>query len=324
VLLVGFACAGLSAGGTALAPEYLTFMATRALGGFGSSITIGVSFGAAATLYTGPARRRALSLIGASLSLGTALGPSVLTTLSVALGWRGAFAVMAGFAGIGLVLMLLLFPAEEPHGNGRFEFGRILDSYRPLVRDRTMILLYNVWATRAVCWIGMLSFVGAYFSEEHDFSTGAVGAVFLLAGGGYFVGTLLAGGRLGDFNLRSQAVLSLLGMAAGSALLFAIPVGPEVSLAALGVLAISSGIFQVSVLTMVADRTPAGPSTTMVLTETVLSFGAALGGGIGGLLLGIGGFAAMGLGLTLVVLVGATLISRRKGALAIPPASQPT
>ena len=45
VLLVGFVSAALSALGSAIAPEYASFMATRALGGVGSSITIGVTFG---------------------------------------------------------------------------------------------------------------------------------------------------------------------------------------------------------------------------------------------------------------------------------------
>ncbi len=324
MLLVGLVCAGLSALGTAIAPGYPTFMATRALGGFGSAITIGVTFGAAASLYSGAARRRALSLIGASLSLGTALGPLLLTTASVAVGWRGAFALIGGLAGVGFVLMLGLFPAEEAHGNGRFSIGRMLDSYRPLVRDHPMLMLYGVWALRAICWLGLLSFVGAYFTEEHGFSTRAGGFVFMVAGGGYFAGTLSAGGRLGDFNPRMQAALSLLGMAVGTALLFGLTAGPIPGLFALALVAISNGVFQVSVMTMAADRSPAGPSTTMVLTETVLSFGAAIGGGLSGLLLDVGGYSAMGAGLSLAVLVGAVLIARREGPLAIPPATQPT
>ena len=324
MLLVGLVCAALSALGTALATGYPTFMAARALGGFGSSITIGVNFGAVATLYSGAARRRALSLIGASLSLGTALGPLLLTSASVGVGWRGAFALMAGLAAVGFVLLLALLPAEEPHGNGRFALGQILDSYRPLLRDRPMLLIYAVWATRAVCWLGLLAFLGAYFNEEHGFSTRAVGFVFVVAGGGYFAGTVTAGGRLGDFNPRMQAVLSLLGLAVGTGLLFALPAGSAVALAFLVIASISNGVFQVSVLTMAADRSPAGPSTTMVLTETVLSVGAALGGALGGLLLGAGGFAAMGFGLALAVTLGAALISRRSGRLSIPPVAQPT
>lgn len=170
----------------------------------------------------------------------------------------------------------------------------------------------------------MLSFVGAFFSDEYDYSTGAVGFVFLVAGGGYFAGTLASGGRLGDFNPRAQAALALLGMAAGAGLLFGLPAGPLPALGFLAVAAISNGVFQVSVMTMAADRSLAGPSTTMVLTETVLSIGAAAGGALSGLLLGAGGYVAMGAGLSLAVLLGAALISRREGRLSIPPVSQPT
>ena len=129
---------------------------------------------------------------------------------------------------------------------------------------------------------------------------------------------------MGDFNPRMQAALSSLGMAVGTFLLFGLSAGPVAALCALAVVAVSNGIFQVSVMTMAADRSPAGPSTTMVLTETVLSFGAAIGGALGGLLLDLGGFLAMGAGLSLAVMVGAVLLARREGPLAIPPATQPT
>lgn len=324
MLLAGCVCAGLSALGTAIASGYPTFMLTRALGGFGSSITIGVTFGAAAAIFSGPSRRRALSLIGASLSLGTALGPLLLTTVSVAAGWRGAFVLVGGLAVLAFGLMLALFPAEEPHGNGRFVLGQILDSYRPLLRDQPMLLIYGVWALRAICWLGMISFVGAFFTEEYGFSTRAVGFVFMVAGGGYFAGTLAAGGRLGDFNPRAQAALSMLAMALGAVLLFTAPVGSVPALGFLLLMALANGVFQVSVMTMAADRSPAGPSTTMVLTETVLSIGAAIGGALSGLLLDVGGFTTMGVGLGLAVLFGAVIIARREGRLTIPPAPQPT
>ncbi len=324
MLLVGIICAGLSALGTAVAPGYLAFMATRALGGFGSSISIGVTFGAAASLYSGPARRRALSLIGASLSLGTALGPLMLTTVSTAFGWRGAFGLMVGLAAIGFLLLLAVFPDEDEHGNGRFALGQILDSYRPLLRDQPMLLIYGVWALRAIVWIGMLGFLGAFFAEEHDYGTEAVGFVFLIAGGGYFVGTLIAGGRFGDYNPRAQAALSMLGLALGTLLVFITSLGPLLALACLGLAAVSNGVFQVGVMTMAADRSPTGLSTTMVLTETVLSIGAAIGGALSGVLLGVGGFTAMGAGLAVMGLLGAAAIQRRHGRLSIPPAAQPT
>jgi predicted MFS family arabinose efflux permease len=323
-LLVGFIFAGLSAFGTAVAQDYLTFMASRALGGFGSSITIGVTFGAVASIYAGAARRRALSLIGAALSLGTAVGPLVLTTVSIAGGWRGAFFAMAGISAVGCALMAVIFPAEETHGNGRFAVGKILESYRPLLGDQSMLMIYLVWALRAIGWIGLLGFLGAFFTDEHGFSTEAAGAVFLVAGGGYFIGTLVAGGRLGEFNPRAQATISMLGLAIGIVGLYTLPVGPLPALIFLAVGAVSNGVFQVSVMTMAADRTPAGPSTTMVLTETVLSIAAALGGALSGLLLGLGSFALMGAGLSLAGLFGVVLLRRREGRLAIPPSPQPT
>ena len=324
ILLAGLVCAGFSALGTALATGYPIFMATRALGGFGSSITIGVTFGAVAAIYHGAARRRALSLIGAALSIGTALGPLILTTASLAIGWRGAFGLTAGLAAAGFLLMLAVFPSDAPHENGRFALGGLFQSYLPLLRDQPMLLIYSVWTLRAIGWIGLIGFLGAFFAEVHGYSTETVGLVFVVAGGGYFAGTLAAGGRLGAINSRTLATGSMLGLGLGALLLYTLPVGPLPGLGFLAIAAVSNGVFQVSVLTMAADRSPAGPSTTMVLAETVLSIGAAAGGAISGLLLSSGGFAAMGAGLSAAAFFGALLIGRREGRFAIPPATQPT
>ncbi|HLT19612.1 MAG TPA: MFS transporter [Thermomicrobiales bacterium] len=310
ILLAGLICAGISALGSALATGYASFMAARAVGGFASSMTVGLGFGAAASLFEGPARRRALSMIGASISLGTALGPLALAGISGPAGWRGAFAAIAVVAAAGVVTLLALFPAQ-PSSDGRdFALRRLLDSYRPILSERAMVLLYAAWALRAICWMGCLSFLGALFSERHDFSTSEVGAVFLLAGGAYMSGSLTAGGRLGAFNLRVLSLFALLGMAAGFGALYALSLPAVTALVALGVTTFIAGISQTAILTLVAERTTGGPSTTMMLTEMVVSVGAALGGGLGGLLLGGGGFVAMGTGLPLAALLSAALISR--------------
>lgn len=313
ILLAGLLCAALSALGSALANGYVSFMAARALGGFASSMTVGLGFGAAASLFEGPARRRALSMIGASISLGTALGPLALAGVSGLAGWRGAFAAIAVVAAAGAATLLAFFPAEARSDKGRFPVRRLLDSYRPILRERAMVMLYGAWALRAICWMGCLSFLGALFAERHDFSTSQVGAVFLLAGGTYMSGTLTAGGRLGGYNLRLLSAFALLCMAGGFAALYALPLPTVAALATLGVTTFISGIAQTAILTLVAERTSGGPSTTMMLTEMVVSIGAALGGGLGGLLLGAGGFVAMGAGLPLAALGSAVLITRDYG-----------
>src|SRR5690606_15437514 len=137
-------------------------------------------------------------------------------------GWRGAFAAIAVVAAAGVVTLLALFPAQ-PSSDGRdFALRRLLDSYRPILSERAMVLLYAAWALRAICWMGCLSFLGALCHERHDVPTLVVGAVVLLAGRAYGSGSLAAGGRVGAFNLRVLSLFALLGVAAGFGAIYAL------------------------------------------------------------------------------------------------------
>jgi predicted MFS family arabinose efflux permease len=63
----------------------------------------------------------------------------------------------------------------------------------------------------------------------------------------------------------------------------------------------------VSVVALLADESPAGAGTTMVLNGSVLNLGTAGGAVLGGGLIAFGGYAALGIGLPLFALAAAFL-----------------
>lgn len=307
VLLVGLLAAGLSALGTALAPGVLPLMAARSLGGVGSSISVGVSLGVAMSLFTGGARLRALSLIGASLSLATAAGPPVLTALGSIVGWRGAYGAVAAFSLLPFLLVLILLPGDGKTAT-RFAPSSIVESYRPLLDDRSSLILYGVWTLRAVTWIGMLSYLGAFATEQLGLTTGQAGLIYMGAGIGNLVGSLSVGGRIGRLDLRLVTSAALAMMSLAWVGLYAADDNFTLVLVFLAVATLLGGVSQVSLTSLVANESRARPATAMVMTEAVLSFGGAFGGAAGGLLLGFGGYAYLGIGLSLATIIAAVLV----------------
>jgi predicted MFS family arabinose efflux permease len=70
---------------------------------------------------------------------------------------------------------------------------------------------------------------------------------------------------------------------------------------------VAAAICSVSVVALLADESPAGAGTTMVLNGSVLNLGTAGGAVLGGTLIAFGGYAALGIGLPVFALVAGFL-----------------
>jgi predicted MFS family arabinose efflux permease len=82
---------------------------------------------------------------------------------------------------------------------------------------------------------------------------------------------------------------------------------PSVVLPTLLAASVAAAICSVSVVALLADESPAGAGTTMVLNGSVLNLGTAGGAILGGALIAIGGYAALGIGLPIFALVAGFL-----------------
>jgi len=122
-------------------------------------------------------------------------------------------------------------------------------------------------------------------------------------------------------HLGSRTVTGLL---VGGALLLPLP-APAVA----GLLTFALGLHAVSHVATAAiltGETPAGRATTMALNGSAAMLGQALGAGLGGLLLALGGYAALGLG-AIAWFAGAAAIvwwTRPRQVPTVPPAVRQT
>jgi len=133
----------------------------------------------------------------------------------------------------------------------------------------------------------------------------------LAAGLGVLVGQTAAGGWLGRrpgllFTVGCTGSGSLVGLS----LMLALPAPAAMALMAAGWL--MHGLVMVSTVVLLVVHSPAGRATTLTLYGSAMSFGMALGAGLGGIALAGAGYFALGVCTVALPLVSVILVSIRR------------
>lgn len=325
MILIGVLLTVASAAASALAPDYPTLLVARLLSAPGGAIMVSVPLAVAGSVFTGDGRRRALSWLVAAFSGGSILGLPLLTTVGAAFGWRAGFGILALFLAA-LIPAVARLPHPTPVVGGAFSPRTIAVAYAPLVRHGPMLLVFGAASLRAVGWLGMLTYLGAFYAERHGLDTRQIGYTYMAGGAGYFLGSLAAGTRLGRFSPRHLCAATTALVALLLAIAFALPAGVLSVTLLLTLSAVAASFGWVCLTTILTTETPAGGATTMVLTGAFMNLGGALGGALGGVLLALGSYPALGFGLSLAILASVPLLwwpnhrSRPAEALAVPVA----
>jgi predicted MFS family arabinose efflux permease len=308
VILLGLGTLSASAAVMGLAPTYPVLLLGGLIAGVGAS-TLGLASAVAAARYAGDTRRRMLGRIQASQTSGSILGAPILTAVAAAFLWRGAYVIV--LLGYLLATVLVVRGLErDPRSEGRFTVRTVLAAYRPLVRDRRMLALYGATALRALGWLGPFVYLGAFYADERGLSLRQIGVAYMLASGGMFVGNLAAGQWLGGTDLRRAFAVTTGIMALAWGAIFTLPLTAPQTVAAAMIASFAAGMSWISLTTLLAAETPAGPGTTMTLNGSVFALGSALGTAVGGVLVGVGGYHLLGIGLPACTLVAGLLVWR--------------
>lgn len=311
ILVIGLSAIVVSTFFTMLAPSYGWLLAARLISAISAGMVAGTTLATAGTLFDGAARRQAMSWIGSGVAAGPIVGIPVLTLIASFTSWRISYGVLCLAALIWIFLLRRIVPNDGRSPDRRIDIADIVNAYRPLLGDRSMLRLYGSTLTRAICWVGVLTYVGAYLGNELGFSTRNIGWAYVAGGGGYFIGTKLAGTRVGDMDLHVLYGAMTLAMGVFISLAITLPVGAPGAVGLLAIGALAGGLGFVGLITLVSSTSSGGQGTTMSLNAAMFTLGSSLGGFLGAALLATGGYAALGLGL-----FGFSLIST---ALAWPP-----
>ncbi len=306
-IITGLAAAALSLVDFALAPVFSVLLIAAIAGGIAEATVPGLSLAIAGTRFSGPEARRAIGWTVGALASAPIIGVPILTTIGDAAGWRIAFLSAGAATVVATVLVAAWLPPEPRPVSGPFRWRGVLGTYRPLLHDAGMRRLFGCTVTRAVTWLGLITYLGALLADEFDRSTGQIGLVYMLAGSGYFAGSLIGGGRLASLPPRRLLAVSNLVMAIALLLAFTAAFTLVITITAVVVAAFAAAVGWVALTSLITEETPVGAGTTLVLNSALLNIGASVGAGLGGILLAAGGFAVVGGVMALVGLASVLL-----------------
>jgi DHA1 family inner membrane transport protein len=293
-----------------LAPTFLLLLLASAAGAVTDAGVLGPSFAIAGTAFTGTAAKRAIGWTTAAQAGSAIVGVPLLAAIGTAAGWRMAF-VVAGLAALaGVILATAWLPRDHRRSTEPLRVDALLAPYRPLLRHGGMRRLYGATMLGAVCWMGMLTYLGAFLAEALGLGTGHIGLVYMVAGVGYCLGSLAVGGPLARIPARPLIIFGFLAATVLVAVAFSGRVGTAGSVVAVAGATLMWGMEGVAMTAVLTTETPSGAGTTMTLSGSLFNLGAAGGGVIGGLLLAWSGYEALAVGLPVFAL-GAALLSWR-------------
>jgi predicted MFS family arabinose efflux permease len=308
LLLAGTLAVVVSALGTALAPSFAILLLVTLIAAVSRAIIQPVALAITGTHFTGAAQRRAISLVVAAAAGAPIVGVPALTAIGGAFGWRYAFGTLAALALVVTLLGLRVIPPDPARTGAWPSWRSVLAAYPPLLRHAPTISLIGSSLLRSAAAWAWFTYYGAYLVEVRGLSVQQAGWGYTGIGLGFFLGSLLSGGRLG--HLPPRALLIVTALVQGVVLLC--PLAPALSLPLLlilnGVGSLMMGVANVTVTLLLGRESPAGRATTMTANQAAFSLGSASGGALGGLLLALSGYGAIVACIPVLCSVAAALV----------------
>jgi MFS transporter, DHA1 family, inner membrane transport protein len=311
VMLMGAMLLTASSIGTALAVDYWTVLLARLPGGLGGGILTSVSVVLASTKFPVAQRRWAIGWTVSGISVAPIIGVPIFTFVGEHLGWRASFLALALLALTSGLLLRGLVSADVASPTERFHLRDTLVAYRPILTNRLARSLQISNLLRAIGWGAALTYISAYLYDVHGLSLQSISYIFFVTGCGYFLGTRLGDGRYTRFSLKSTFAISTLLMGLMFAGVYLIHASLWIIIIPLSLAVLAGGIGFVSLTIIMAEESPAGPATTMLLRQSGFSLGLAGGGAVGGLALTLGGYELLGIGILAFAVASSAVIYRR-------------
>ncbi|MBA4025483.1 MAG: MFS transporter [Gordonia sp.] len=203
---------------------------TRVVSGIGAGA---IAIGGTTILsqsYSGARRARVFALLGTTVGVGLAAGPTISGLLISGLGWRGVFGVTGALAVLALVATAFnSLPAAEPRS--ATPRGKLLD-LSPLKYPR-FVALVLVPVAGSVAFVSVLTYLPVALSAVHGIGSAGAGVVMLPLTLPVLIGPMVAGffvARLRRVTSSEVIIASLIMLVVGGALFYLLSPAQPVTL----------------------------------------------------------------------------------------------
>ena len=294
-LVVGLLTIVVSTVATGLAPSFPFLLAVTLVGAVARAAVMPTAQAVAVARFADEgARRRAISWVTAGMSWAAVVGIPVLTTIAADSSWRVSFFAL-GVVALATTLALWLVLGPPCHrAPGRVRFAGLLAAYEPIRRHPpTLIVIASTLVANVGNW-ATFTYQTAFLIDGHGLDIEAAGWFWLAQGLLAMLSIMLMGGRLGA-HARPLLLVTRVATALALAMAVALPLAVAPSLVLLGLAGFMAGAADIATTLVLTQLSPAGRATTLTLNSAANCIGTALGSAVGGLMLALGSYEAVGL-----------------------------
>ncbi len=277
---------------SALADGYWTLMVARVVTSFNHGAFFGVGSVVAASLVPPDRRAGAVAAMFTGLTVATIGGVPLATWAGEVLGWRTAFAGIAGVGAVAMVALRVALPSLPASTD-----GDIAAELRVLTRGPVLAAL-ALTVVGASAMFTVFTYIVPILREETHASTAFVTAMLVLYGIGLTIGNTL-GGRLADRSIEGTLVASFTVLAVALIVFAGVMHWPWPVAATILIWGIASFAIVPPLQMRVMEAAADAPNLASAMNIGAFNLGNAIGAALGG------GVIGAGLGLPTVSLAGA-------------------
>lgn len=292
VLLYGISTVAVGTTLSATAPNLWVLMLFRVLAGLGVAALQPAVFAAVGDYFPYKERARAVGWIITANTAASVLGVPAGAVVAQFLSWRLTFVLLGAITGAAALLIARRFPRHEALPAAAAV--RYRADYAAIFRNHLAVAVLAANVLGFMSWFAWVTYMGAFFKDEFDVSTGALAPLVATTGLGILVGSVI-GGRL-SYRLGMKPLIvtgSLLAaplIVVVSGLTFALWFAALMNF----VYAVPGGIRFTGSNTLATEVSPERRGTFMAINASVQQFGIVIGSALGGLAVTVGGYAALG------------------------------
>ena len=306
LLAWGAALALLGALLSAAAPSLVLFLGAHLLTGAGVACLLSAGFAGVGAWFPEGEMARPMGFVVGAQSISWIVGNPIIGIVTDAASWRLAYAV-PGVVCLAALAAAALTPVERDAvrrpPNER-------EGLRAVLRDRSARRWTLAELVAYSAWTAELTYIGAFYIETYDVSETTVG--FLLAVGSiaFAISTLQTASLTERFRRRGLIWRAALGMGAMLALIMNVTPAVAFTLCLFFVMALMAGVRSTASSGLGLDQLPSQPGSMMAARTASAQLGYMLGAIVGGAVLAVSGFGALGFVLLAGMAVSALLVAR--------------
>ena len=291
---------------SALAPSLALFLAAHVVTGVGVACLLSAGFAGVGAWFPEGEMARPMGFVVGAQSISWIVGNPIIGIVTDVASWRYAYAVPGTICAAALVAAILT-PVER---DAAAAIPDEREGLRAVLRDRSARRWTLAELVAYSAWTAELTYIGAFYIQTYGVSEATVG--FLLAVGSiaFAISTLSTASLIERFERRGLIWRSALGMGAMLALIMNVTPAVAFTVCMFFVMALLAGVRSTGSSGLGLDQLPGQPGSMMAARTASAQLGYMLGAVIGGAVLAVSGFGALGVVLLAGMAVSALLVAR--------------